>query len=134
LILYQRVVLAFLMSATIANLTACNKKDASPTSPVQSSADTSDSRQLAKFNAYIRSYNDLIGDQGLTHEYQVYRDANVSKKSSRDLIDVGTGLIAEQRDRLKVARTMPGSGSPEMDTAASKLIESLDPVISRLAG
>jgi hypothetical protein len=87
-----------------------------------------------KFNAYIRSYNELIGDQGLTHEYQVYRDANISKKSPGNTIDIGTGLIAEQRDRLKSAYAMPGSNAPELDMAASRLIDSLDPLVTRLTG
>ena len=132
--LLQRVAFTFITIATIANLTACNKRNSNPTKAVESSYPDPDAVQLRKFNAYVGSYNGLIGDSGLVHEYQVYREAEVSKKSPNDSIDIGTGLIEKERDKLKSTRAIPGDGAPDLDAAADKLISALDPVVTQLSG
>ena len=132
--LFQRVVFTFITAATVANLTACNKRNTKPTTATESSDNASDSAPIKKFNAYVKSYNDLIGDSGLIHEYQVYREAGISRKSANDSIDIGAGLIEKERDGLKVARAMPGTSAPDLDAAADKLLGTLDPLVTQLSG
>lgn len=132
--LLQRVAFTFITITTVANLTACNKRNSNPAKAVEASYNDPDAAQLRKFNAYVSSYNGLIGDSGLVHEYQVYREAEVSRKSPKDNIDIGPGSIERDRDKLKATRAMPGGGAPDLDAAADKLISALDPVVTQLSG